>query len=59
MQIKYNHKNDSCEFVFSWKEIFIIILKRKFYFSPDVFKRFVSSIITIMANHTLNEKDKK
>ena len=60
--MKFNQKKDgSCDMVFSWKEIFIILKKRKLTFSAEGLRHFGNILIKIVAdwNSNFNEDLKK
>lgn len=48
MKIIHNKNNDTCDIFFSWKEIFILILKRKIHLNREGFKIFGDSLLAIL-----------
>ena len=60
--MKFIQKKDgSCDLVFSWKEIFIILKKKKLTFSAEGLRHFGNILIKIVAdwNSNFNEDLKK
>jgi len=48
MKIIHNKNNNTCDLIFSWKEIFVLILKRKIHLNREGFKIFGDSLISIL-----------
>jgi hypothetical protein len=47
-------KDGSCDIIFSWKELFIIIRKRKLTFSAEGLRHFGNILIKIVADWNIN-----
>ena len=58
MYIKLNEKNDG-EMIFSWKEIWILIKKRKLTFSQDFLDQLIVSLLKIKAESNKKNNIKK
>ena len=57
MKINYNNKTKNSEIVFSWKEIWILIKKRKLTLSLQALDNFTVALINL--RHSISkEKDK-
>tara|TARA_R110000824_G_scaffold59779_1_gene160267 strand:- start:232 stop:459 length:228 start_codon:yes stop_codon:yes gene_type:complete len=53
--MKFNQKKDgSCDIIFSWREIFIIVRKRKLTFSAEGLRHFGNILIKIVADWNSN-----
>jgi hypothetical protein len=49
--MKFNQKKDgSCDMIFSWKEIFIILRKRKLTFTPEGLRHFGNVLVKIVSD---------
>tara|TARA_R100000388_G_C7164356_1_gene120793 strand:- start:168 stop:392 length:225 start_codon:yes stop_codon:yes gene_type:complete len=53
MQFKQK-KDGSCDMIFSWKEIFIIIRKRKLTFTAEGLRHFGNVLIKIVSEWNMN-----
>lgn len=60
MEIKHNEKTGDVKFKFSWKEIFILIIKREIHYNKDmyrlVFNYFATPIIKNLENKLYDDK---
>ena len=59
MEIKFNNEKGEGEFVFSWKEIWILIKKRKLTFSQDFLDQLIVSLLKIKAESNKKNNIKK
>lgn len=58
MKIIQNEKDGSAEIRFSWKEIFIIIRKRKLVFTAEGLRDFGNNLVRIVSEWNANFNDK-
>jgi hypothetical protein len=58
MEIKFNNEKSEGEFVFSWKEIWILIKKRKLTFDEQFLDYLVSTLMLIKHNLVTKRKEK-
>jgi len=57
--MRFDQKEDgSCDLVFSWREIFILLRKRKLHFTPEALRHFGNILVKIVAdwNSKFNEE---
>lgn len=49
--MRFDQKEDgSCDLVFSWREIFILLRKRKLHFTPEGLRHFGNTLVKIVAD---------
>jgi hypothetical protein len=58
MEIKFNNEKGEGEFVFSWKEIWILIKKRKLTFNEYFLDKVVTTLMLIKHNLVTKRKEK-
>lgn len=54
MIIKQNNKDGSAEILFSWKEIWTLICKKKLTFTPENFRTLTNHLVHICMQFNLN-----
>jgi hypothetical protein len=59
MEIKFNNEKSEGEFVFSWKEIWILIKKRKLTFDEQFLDYLVSTLMSIKFELVNKRKQKE
>ena len=60
--MKFNQKEDgSCDIIFSWREIFIILRKRKLILTAEYLRHFGNGLVKIVSDWNLkfNEETKQ
>ena len=57
MIIKQNKKDGTAEIIFSWKEIWTLIKKRKLQFTAESFKHLINNFIKIIMEFNENFED--
>lgn len=57
--MKFRQKEDgSCDIIFSWKELFIILKRRKLTFTAETFRHFGNVLVTMVAQFNTNFDNK-
>jgi hypothetical protein len=63
MIVEHDKKTGSVKFIFSWKEIFTLILKKELWFDKDVYKGalnyFAAPVLTNLHNKLYENQDIK